>query len=150
MFGSIFLFFGSGGSAYTFKEALVKALQDDVTVDALVEGRIEPQKTSQPRTLPAITYRVTREWGTDLDGRDGSVKSRVTFSVHSTDLSECEEILQAVADAVGDFQQATLSGVTILASWPEDDPDSYDWPDDGSDDGTFMDSLTISYLYLNP
>lgn len=150
MFGSILLFFGNTGNAYNFKEALVKALQDDVPLDALISGRVEPQKTSQPRTLPAITYSVTREWGYDLDGRDGTIKARVTFAVYSGDLSQCETIVQALADAVGDLLQTSLSGVRVLSSSILNDPDSYIWPDDGSDDGTFMDSLTISFLYVNP
>lgn len=138
----------AGTTSLGFKAAIVAAVKADATLTGLIGGRIEPQRNYQPDIRPAITYAVQRNWGVDLDGRDGSIQARVAFSVHATTLDEAESIINALADALGNLQQATLSGLTILASWPEDDPDSYDWPDDASDDGTFTDVLTISFLYL--
>lgn len=139
---------GPPGTALAlFEAALVAQLKGDDAVDQLVAGRVYPLVIPQGKATPAIVYAIgSNERVRGLSGPSGVATATVHLDARSVAYGDCKAIQECLRQYDG--FRGSLGGICpVLFTLLDDQADAYEWPDDGSGQGTQHLMLTFKFKY---
>lgn len=126
-----------------FRAGLVSRLNGSAALASVVGEAIFPQVRPQRSSLPAVVYRVPSiDRDHDLDGPSGIADAYVELTAYALDFSVCDRVAQVLRDLFDGFT-GPLGETTVTETVSDNETDDYDYPSDGSDDGTH--SIQIDY-----
>jgi hypothetical protein len=138
----------------TFKPALVAFVNATPAVTQLLADDPDgapcfgPVHPSESDLWPSLTWKVIdRTPGLDFDDDAGYAEAEVEFEGRSEDPADVDQILAALWKVFHSKVRYAMSGVAVMVSYAGPDSDDYDPGDDSSDDGTFSDTVTITFRY---
>lgn len=146
-----FLTFGLGsrGRALTLPEAIREAILADAKLAELVGRRVHPgHLPAKGLAYPAVCFEVVnRTRGRNLKGSDGTADARVEFACYASTYLECRAVVEALFLLFDGMNRVNLSGCYILAALADDDLDEFDEGADGTDAGSYSDTLVINFRH---
>jgi hypothetical protein len=108
---------------------------------------VYPQPRPQSAVLPVVEYRLTAmENPSNLDGWDGTSEAEVTLLIRSKHLQECEQHADLIRTGLPVIA-GNWSGMTIDCAWYEDEVDSSEFLDVGSDEWAWQIEATYKVQY---
>ncbi len=134
-----------------FEQALASRLATDAVIVDLVADRISPAKLAQTIAVasgPAVTYRIARSSNEhNLDGPNGIVNAYVELRAFGLSYGDVRMLKEQFRQMFDGFKGLLSPVVKVIETSQQDDPDLYDFPDDGSDEGTHQDAAEYLFRY---
>jgi hypothetical protein len=120
--------------------AVYAVLTGDVTLSALVGGRVYPQPIPQEAALPAVAYqRISTRRVRSHSGPSGLARPRVQVTASANSYAQAKAVAAAVRGAL-DGLRATVAGVEVQGAWLDGDVDEY------GDDGELR-SVRMDFMF---
>ena len=133
----------------SFREALVLAMKGSNGIQSLASSRVFPLAVPETSTLPALIYEVeTLPRQHSLDGPTGLAEARVKIGAGSRRFSDSVALVEAIRLLFDGFTGSLPGAVTVKETLLDGETDHYDWPDDGSAQGTFWTVQHYTFRYL--
>ena len=133
----------------SFREALVLAMKGASGIQSLASTRVFPLALPQTATLPAVLYEVeTMPRQHSLDGPTGLAEARVKIAAGSRRFSDCVALVRAIRLLLDGYTGSLPGSVSVQETILDGETDHYDWPDDGSAQGTFWTVQHYTFRYL--
>lgn len=114
------------------EEAIKSLLVNDAGVNAIIGGRVHPQKLPQQPVLPAISFqRITTDRVRSHDGPSGLAAPTFQFNCWASDTEsksgyqQAKDLVNALRLLIDGFRGVS-QGVNIRAVFVEDDRDDQD------------------------
>ena len=128
-------------------KASLRAFLEASAVGPLV-NQITPVRLYQTDSYPLLRYSVTsRSSDAYLSGPNLYRAATVEFAAKDQDYAVVDAIILAIGELFHGQVNYTMGNVFVLMSYAEADDDEYEGADDASDDGTYEDSLSITFEY---
>jgi len=135
-----------------FESALVARLKSHPKLDEIIGERLFPLAIPEEidRSLPCLVYAITgNERARNLSGPSGIATARVHFDARSPSYPDCKAIQELLRQYDG-FRGPFAGDIRVCFAQIETHSDSYEWPDDGSDEGMQHLSVTYYFKYREP
>jgi hypothetical protein len=128
-----------------FKPALATYLAAQL---AGVVGQVAPGRDFETDVYPAVIYDVTdRRYESLLAGPAATRSATVLIQAQSQRIATTDRIIGQLATLFHARTHYTMGSVEIIDSYADDDRDEYDTADDATDDGTYVDAVSITFNY---
>ena len=110
----------------TIEEGLAAFLVANAAVNAIVSGRVYPNKLPQTVTLPALTYQrvdTPRVHSHDTSGAAGTAHPRIQFDCWAASYSGAKGLADALRGALNGYKgtMGTVNPVTVQSALQEDE-----------------------------
>jgi hypothetical protein len=128
------------------EQALVSWLNNDETVDGIVEGRVYPVNRPRSSILPDLMYQfVLGDSPPTLISATTITRSTIRLTVRSRVLSDCVLVRNSVRQLHG--FQGWLGSVRVFSCKFSDAEDDFASPVQGSDLGTYERRFDLTFRY---
>ena len=110
----------------TIEEGLAAFLVANAAVNAIVSGRVYPNKLPQTVTLPALTYQrvdTPRVHSHDTSGATGTAHPRIQFDCWAASYANAKGLADALRGALNGYKgtMGTVNPVTVQSALQEDE-----------------------------
>lgn len=110
----------------TIEEGLAAFLVANAAVNAIVSGRVYPNKLPQTVTLPALTYQridTPRVHSHDTSGATGTAHPRIQFDCWAASYSSAKSLSDALRGALNGYKgtMGSVNPVTVQSALQEDE-----------------------------
>ena len=130
--------------------AIYNILDQNIGVDAVVNGRIFPDQLEQNATLPAITYwRVSGISYSTIDGSvSGLARARVTVETYAATRKAANELMELVRVALINAR-GTYDGTQVRNCLVDTHQQHYtDSPTDGNSEVRYVTAQDFNFHYV--
>ena len=110
----------------TIEEGLAAFLVANAAVNAIVAGRVYPNKLPQTVTLPALTYQridTPRVHSHDTSGATGTAHPRIQFDCWAASYANAKGLADALRGALNGYKgtMGSVNPVTVQSALQEDE-----------------------------
>ena len=133
--------------ATSLREAIVAAILADTTCANLVGTRVRPDRPAEKDLLPAIVCEiVSNERVHSLHGPAGVSRARVELATFARTMREGFAGMNALRNLFDGFV-GDLHGVMVLECSLDEEADENEYPQEGTDLGTYEVPIDFFFLY---